>query len=226
MSGNHRKGYHRVRMIKEAVERHGVLDTYMVELLFYSKRKDSLRAAQDRLQKMHKKGLLNRSRESFDQPYYYYQGKRPGQPEHQLGVNWMYLWILSSLKSWESIHSIAYEQDYGQVRTDAFVAIKNAADKARPFKFYFLEFDRAGSGNDFDKVKRYRDLYLSENYLSHWWAPLADRFPAVLVATDTPARARALRKRIHKDVDEYTPEFRVYELDVLRGECYAARHQA
>ena len=183
MSGNHASGSRRDRLIREAVERHGVLDTDMVQLMFFRGMSTGRRGAQHRLKILCDKGYLRRARESFDQPFYYFVGKMSGQLEHRLGVNWVYLWLLLSLKSWETLHCFDYEIDYKVLRADAFAAVKNKVNKERPFKFYYVEFDRAESGNKFDKFDKYTGLFQSERYMEYytWWLPLADRFPAVII---------------------------------------------
>ena len=225
MSGNHAKGCRRDKLIREAIDRHGALDTDMVHLMFFRDISTGRRTAQLRLKRLHERGYIRRARESFDQPYYYFTGKKSGQLEHRLGVNWVYLWLLLSLKSWETLHCFDYELDYKTLRADAFTAVKNKVNKDTPFKFYFIEFDRAESGNKFDKFEKYSDLFQSERYMEYntWWIPLASRFPVVLIVTTNSARARALREQAKQYADpKLYPEFRIYELSEIQEECYYA----
>ena len=212
---NHQKGYRRVREIVEAVDRCGVLDAVQIELLIYGGRSESnKRQAQRKLQKLHKLRRLNRGRVAVSQPYHYYTGKAPGQPEHRLATNWIYLWMLKNLKNWETLHSFDYEPDYKLLRADALASVKNKV--TGKFLFYFIEADL--SHNPFDKVKKYNDLYASERYAGSWWVNLADRFPAVIVATESESRLKAIQKAVDEE-NVHGLEFRAYLLDHLKEVC-------
>lgn len=208
----HQKGYRRVREILAAVERHGVLDAVQIELLIYGNGSESnKRQTQRKLQKLHKLRRLNRARVTVSEPYHYYLRKAPGQPEHRLATNWIYLWMLQNLKSGETLHSFEYEPDYKILRADAMAAVKSRF--ANKFLFYFMEADLGH--NSFDKVRKYNDFYTSESYLGSWWVRLADRFPAVIVATESEPRLRAIQRAVDQD-NVHGLEFRVYLLDHLK----------
>lgn len=211
---NHQKGYFRDSNILRAVQSYEMLDTEQIRLLYFLGLKYGRRIAQKRLLSLCKRGRLKRGRESMDHPYYYYIGKRCLQIEHKLGTNWVRLWIEHRLKSWESIHSFEYEQDYGILRADGLVAIKNKMTGA--FRFCFVEFDNAMSGNQFDKVEKYNRLF--EKQPVAWWVKLTDRFPAIIVVTTSLARVQVIREKI-KQENVNGLEFHVYELSQIRGEC-------
>lgn len=176
----HKKGYYRDRSIINAIKHHKVLDTEQIRLLLFSKQKSGLRIAQRRLKKLVDTKKINRARDSIDCQYEYFIGKRPSQNEHILMVNWVYIWILYNLRSWEKLERFDFEQDYGILRSDAFVFIKNKfTDKN---KFLFIEVDM--SDNPFDKVEKYNRLYEEERYSGWWWVKLTDRFPKILIFTN------------------------------------------
>ncbi len=218
---NHQKGFRRDRAIISLVEQLGVLSTEQIECLFFreEKQNQSRTLAQRRLKKLTQKGKLKRIRESLDQPYYYYiPGQKPGQIEHRLGVAWMYAWLALGFKSWQGLHSFQMEADYKILRADAFAAIKNTVtDK---FAFCFLELDLAT--NPFDKIKKYNQLYASENYASSWWVHLAERFPPVIVATENEGRLKTIRQKLAAE-NEHGLEFRVHLLSKLREVCLHGR---
>ena len=212
----HQSGYLRDKAVVEAVERCGVLDTEQIRLLFFRAIASGERVAQRRLQTLCKRRRLNRDRYALHHPFFYYTGQRKGQLEHRIGVNWVYVWLLSTLKEWEVLHSWEYETDYKILRADAFAVIKNKVTGR--LRFLFIEFDVATSGNDFDKVRKYNQLYQGEGYVGEWWAKLAERFPPVLIVTTTQSRARVIRDRIERD-NMAGLEFNLYTLDNIKKGC-------
>ena len=211
--GNHRSSYRRDNAILSAVERHGVLDAEQLEVLFFKHLKSGKRVCQRRLEVLSEK-QLNRDRRSFAQPYFYYFGKVPGQVEHRLAVNWVYIWLVRGLKSWEQIHSLEYEVAYKAFRVDALVAVKNKVTGR--LKVYYIEADR--SDNEFRKVLQLNVFYQSGAYRDAWWVPLADRFPVTVVATETDKRHRHITEKINTE-NPGGLEFRLLCLSDIRGGC-------
>ena len=210
------KGFLRNKEIINAVTRCGVLDTDQITSLIFSRLPSGRRIAQRRLKSLFDRGKLKRARDSIDLPYYYYTGEKPGQPEHKLAVNWVYLWYTLRLKSWEELYCFQYEQDYGILRSDALAGIKNTV--TGKISFSFVEMDIAKSGNSFDKVAKYNLLYESDRYLSAWWVKYASGFPSVFVVTTNNKRLRSIQKWIDRD-NKNGLEFQVYLLDQIKGEC-------
>jgi len=66
-------------------------------------------------------------------------------------------------------------------------------------RFYFVEVDRSASGNKFDKVTKYNQLYEEELYLGSWWLEHTNKFPTVLIITDSESRLQSIRKCIRKE---------------------------
>ena len=211
---NHQSCYRRDSDVIRGVERHRVLDAEQIQVLYFGNLKSGKRIAQRRLGALATKQWLNRDRRSLSQPYHYYLGKAPGQVEHRLGLNWAFIWLQRGLKSWERVHSLEYEVDYKALRLDALVAVKNKVTGR--LKIIFIEMDR--SDNTFNKVSQITHYYQSEKYLSAWWVHLTDRFPVVLVATETERRYQHIREAIDEQ-NTCGLEFRLHLLSELREEC-------
>lgn len=217
MLSNHKKGSLRDKELFRLLESQGALDTDQIRLLLFPS--TCLRIVQRRLKKLTDAGKIRRTRISIDEPYYYYMVK-PGQFEHVLGVSWIYVWIRLTLTSMERIHCFDREvKDYKLVRPDAFAGVKNLWKDS--IAFFFIELDIDESGNDFGvKVKRYNDLYISENYLNQWWVPLSKRFPPIIVVTT--GKVKKITGKIQKE-NVHNLEFRVYSLEQVKGECLHGR---
>ena len=216
MLNSRQKGFLRNNEIVNAVTRCGVLDTDQITSLLFSQLQSGRRIAQRRLKALFDRGKLKRARDSIEQPFYYYTGEKPGQPEHKLAVNWVYLWYTLRLESWEELCCFQYEHDYGILRADAFAGVKNKVTSK--ITFSFIELDIAESGNNFDKVAKYNSLYESGEYLSGWWLKYASGFPSVLVVTTNIKRLRLIQKRIDRE-NKRDLEFKVCLLDQINGEC-------
>ena len=208
---SNQKGSRRDKAIIAAVEKHKVLTTEQIECLLFSDIAYGKRMAQRRMKRLTEAKRIRRTRVEFDQPYHYFLEK-PGQIEHTVWVNWAYIWIRKNLKKWEELQSFQTEADFGVLRADAVAGVKNTV--TGELKIYFVEVDLGH--NAFDKVKKYNRLYEEDRYLTAWWVPLVNRFPAILVFT---TRQGAVGEEIGKQITDL--EFRVYSLDSVRKECLA-----
>ena len=206
------KGLSRDKKIVQAVEEWTVLDADQIRCMFFSGMAYGKRKTQERLLSLYRAERLQRGRQG-DKPYYYYLGDKPGMVKHQLAVNWVRLWLQTSLPSWEKIHSWSYEQDYKTLRCDSFVSIKNTM--TGKFRFMFIELDRGT--NAFDKIEKYNKLYESGKYDTWWWVKLTERFPAIQVVTVSPARYRLIQGKIEAE-NKSGLEFKVSLLDEIREE--------
>ncbi|MDR3586314.1 MAG: hypothetical protein P4L59_13490 [Desulfosporosinus sp.] len=211
---NHKKGSLRDRELFRILESQGALNTEQVQGLLF--RDNVPHTARRRLKKLYDDKKVKRDRISISEPFFYYLDKKPGQIDHVLGVSWVYVWIMSTLNSMERLHCFDREvKDYKLVRPDAFVGVKNLWKDS--LAFFFVELDIDESGNDFGiKVRRYNELYISENYLNQWWVPLSKRFPPIIVVTT--GRVKKLQEKIQKE-NVQNLEFRVYSLDRVKEEC-------
>lgn len=190
----------------------GVLNTDQVHALFYDG-KNGKRLAQKKLQRLYEAKQLRRVRVAINQPYVYYTGKKPGQLEHLVSLNWVYIWLKNQIKGWGELHCFNREQDYKVLRTDAFAGIK---DRKNGFYFLFIEMDIAESGNEFKKVQLYNMLYEKELYSSWWWVNMATGFPPIVVVT-TGSKEKILRRIEPENTNNL--EFRVYTLDEIKKGC-------
>ena len=186
------KGCYRDKAILEAIEGRKALDTDQITALLFKDIAQGRRKAQERLLKLYKGGRVKRCRVALTEPFCYFAGKKNGRLEHLLALNWVYVWFMAGLKAWEQIHCFSYESNYKLLQADAFAGIKNTV--TGKFRFYFVELDR--SQNDFDKVRKYNQLYKDGGYTGRWWSELTDRFPAVLVVTTSIKRAAHIRQRV------------------------------
>ena len=110
---NHEKGLQRDLAILREINSFKILDTEQVYYLLFRDEPNGKRKAQRRLQSLHKRKKLTRGRDFPRVPYYYYIGKKPGQIDHRLGVNWVYCWFRSKLKQWEELTFDREPIDYG-----------------------------------------------------------------------------------------------------------------
>lgn len=145
-------GASRDKKILLEVEKCGVLDTEQIRCLFFGNRAHGRRIAQHRLRLLHGRGRLQRGRE-YGRPYHYFLEPFKAV-EHRLGVNWVYCWFVSSLKSWETM-KWEYEVDIGGVRPDALVTVTNKVKKTQ--RIICVEFDR-----DTESSSDIREKYLGE----------------------------------------------------------------
>ena len=200
-----------------------VLNTDQIKLIFFES--VSIRMAQGRLKKLYEGKTLKRDRLSLDEPFFYYLDKRPGQLEHRLAVNWVYVWFhkVKAKKGWEKLHSFEWEVPYESiVRPDGFAAIKNIP--YGKLTFYFVELDIAESGNAFDKVMRYTKLYKSRKFMDYWWGSVATGFPSIIVVTTTERKKKFILEKIAKG-NECDLDFQVFTLDQIKEECNHGRNR-
>ncbi|MCO5384606.1 MAG: hypothetical protein NHB14_01390 [Desulfosporosinus sp.] len=180
--------------------------------------------AQGRLKKLYECKTLKRDRLSLEEPFFYYLEKRPGQLEHRLAVNWVYVWLrkVKIKKGWDKLHSFEWEVPYELiVRPDGFAAVKNLPYGT--LTFYFIELDIAESGNPFDKVQRYNRLYKSRKVEDYWWGSLATGFPSILVVTTSERKKKFILEKIAKE-NEYDLDFQVFTLEQIKEECTHGRN--
>ena len=215
---NQEKGYHRDREILLITERLQAVSAEQIKVLLFSNQKHGLRKSQERLQKLYSRGKIKRWRGSPNESYIYFTERKNGKHgrmEHLILLNWVYVWLRKTIKNWEEVWRWDLEQDYGILQCDAFVGIKNKiTEKTR---FMFVELDRAESGNEFDKIRKYCKLYEGNMYEKWWWVEMVDRFPNILLVTTLPARVIEINKIVKKENKEL--EFKVHLLENIKGEC-------
>jgi hypothetical protein len=146
--------------------------------------------------------------------YCYYINEKPGMIKHLIATNWVRLWHLKKIASWEKLHLWSYEQDYKILRCDGFAAIKNTM--SGKFRFAFIEMDRGT--NTFDKVTKYNKLFDQQDSLKgRWWFALTDVFPAVVIVTVHPNRKKLIQEQIEAS-NKNNLNFIVKYLDDIKKE--------
>jgi len=144
---------------------------------------------------------------------------RPKHIEHRIGVNWVYTFL--QLDQSSEIHSFRQEpREYEPiVEPDAFVVVKYA----NKLKYYFIEFHRQESGNDFDKIPKYDALFKKifddkkEGKKSFWWInPFEEQTFSIIVVT-TGTREQIL-DHVHNE-KVYGYKIEVMTLDSLKEKC-------
>ncbi|MBP2643447.1 MAG: hypothetical protein H6Q67_1334 [Firmicutes bacterium] len=180
---NRQKGYYRDRLIQEVLAEWGVLDIYQLAQMFFP----SMKMAQKRMQRLAELKKVKKSRDSIGEPYIYYAEKKPGQIEHRLGVNWVRVWLLANLRSWEKAYSFHYEVNYGALRPDGLMGIYNTVTNKH--RFVFIEYDRGF--NKFDKVEKYEKWFNIDGYVGQWWTKYTERFPPILVVSEKPPKVNS-----------------------------------
>lgn len=206
----------RDRRIVAAVGEWGSLSSEQVAALLFAPTHSGLVKAQQRLKRLHDAGRLSRCRPDAGMGYVYHVGKKSGQMEHRVCLNWARLWLTRRLVSWERLEKWEYEPDYGPVRPDGFAAARNTVTKG--YRFMFVEMDRDAGDNAFDKVGKYTRLYATGGCRGEWWANLTDRWPATLVVTDSARRRAEIQKAVERDNVEGL-RWDVRTLEDVKGEA-------
>ena len=199
---NQKKCFLRDNIIMEYIDYFGVLNTKQIYTLVALHQTSGYRIVQRRM-----KSLVKRKKVKVikDSPYVYYIDKKLKFVEHRIMTNWGYIFIkLYLLDKFEQIVGFSVEDDYGILRSDGFVTIKNPF--TNKYRFIFIETDL--SNNTFDKIKKYNQLYANELYTTKDWYKIADRFPEVLILTH---RITTVKNKIIVE-NKYGLEFKVYDI--------------
>ena len=153
---------------------------------------------------------------NINEPNFYFVDKRPqSHIEHRLGVNWIVIWFEKYGKriKGDTVYQVDFEVDYKIIKADAFLVVQ-ARDKS--LWFFFLEFDRAESGNDFGKkVRRYNDLF-EAGIPEAWWRKHTDGFPSIYVVT-TGSKEK-IKKKITEN-NRHGLDFHVLGLGWIIEQC-------
>jgi hypothetical protein len=206
---NVRKGYLRDNAVLDWIDRCQVLSTDQIAALEF-RFPTGRRKAQQRLRKLVATKQLHRSYVGE----YVFHIERIGQgAAHRVALNWALIWLLRQKQNWERVVSWEYEPDYGYMRPDLLLLLENTVTKK--LRATYVELDR--SRNRWDKVGLYNRLYAEESYSGAWWVEDTDRFPAILAATTSEARARLIKDKVRQE-NIYHLRFEVRVLDQLRSE--------
>ncbi|NPV45240.1 MAG: hypothetical protein HPY70_14900 [Firmicutes bacterium] len=211
------RGYYRDKEIVREIEARGALNTEQIACLLFSG-SAALTKCQQRMKKLHDAKRVKRTKIDGTGSYCYFTGKKPGQLEHLISTNWVYIWLIKKLKSWESLWYWQYEMVYDILRCDAFAGIRN--NFTQEAKFYFIELDR--SNNTWDKTVKYNQLYETEKYAGSSWVEHTKVFPIVLCVTENKNRLAVIEQSV-RDENKYGLRFEVRLLEDLIKEVVACK---
>lgn len=209
------RGYYRDKQIVREIEARGALNTEQIAAMFF-KGSAALKKCQQRMKKLYDAKRVKRTRINGSGSYCYYIGKKSGRLEHLISINWVYIWFIKRMKSWESLWYWQYEMAYDILRCDAFLGIRNAFTEE--IKFYFIELDR--SNNTWDKTRKYNQLYETEGYAGSFWVEYTKVFPVILCVTEDKNRLAIIERSVREE-NKYNLRFEVKLLDDLIKEVIA-----
>ncbi|MGD0154358.1 MAG: hypothetical protein ABSC17_11490, partial [Thermacetogeniaceae bacterium] len=109
-----------------------------------------------------------------------------------------------------------YEVDCGVLVADALAMVRNII--IRETAGSFVEMDMAESGNRFDKVQKYNNLYGAGRWESTWWAKELACFPRVLIITTSNRRVEMIRCQVETE-NCHGIRFEVKLLEEVKAEC-------
>jgi len=138
---------------------------------------------------------INRDRLSISAPYFYWpvDKKRPDQISHRIGVNWLYVWFSTwAERTGSEMRFRSEPKEYEPtVRPDAFTSFRTTNKN----HLFFGEFHRHESGNDFDKLPKYTELFKDiisqkqQGIRAYPWVELRDqKIPTLTVVTTGPKK--------------------------------------
>lgn len=213
---NAKKGLHRDNAIVASVQRLDIASTDQILALHFAGMDAGYRKACQRLQRLVELGRLKRWRVDDYSRYCYFIDKRPDRWEHRLALGWAYVWLMRGCSPEEEMLAWTPEDVYESVRPDAFCAIRNRHTRAT--RLYFVELDRAGSKNEWDKGAAYSKMFAQAEYTGRWWIPYADKFPMVLCVTDSHARIQEIQGRLDTS-NPHGLRFEVHHMQTVKGEA-------
>lgn len=190
------QGYSRDKRIVELVEQCGALSTGQVAVMLFGDMRSGHRKAQQRLQKLTRRKELKRIRQADSLPYIYFTGRQLDQIDHRVALNWVLVWLIRTMPAWERVAGWEYEPDYGYIRPDLLWVAHNRVTDS--YRAVYVELDRSVR-NKWDKTAKYNELFERGSYAGEWWVERAKRFPRILVATTTEARASQITRSIERD---------------------------
>lgn len=137
------------------------------------------------LKRLYDAGVLRRGRCDVAGDYVYWAGEKPGDINHTVMVNWVYLHLNKS----GLLDEFRREVDCGHLVADAFFVLAS-----RPF---YLEFQRTVNKRPFDKVEKYAAYCESCSWDAPGW-PAPGKFARVLLVTDTHIEKARLTRIIER----------------------------
>ena len=138
---------------------------------------------------------IKRDRFSKYEPYFYWPAdkRRPDQIDHRTGVNWLYVWFTTwAERTGAEMKFRSEPKEYEPfVRPDVF----NSFRTTNKNHLFFGEFHRHESGNEFDKLPKYTELFKDiisqkqQGIRAYPWVELRDqKIPTLTVVTTGPKK--------------------------------------
>lgn len=197
-------GFQRAREIKESVNQFGALVIEQLFVMHFKGMISGMDKARERMWSITKKSshISKDKLDSSGRLYYFPTGAKPlhNSATHVINRNWGFLSLIQGKKDYEKVVDLDTEYDLGVLVADGFMGLHNTFTGVTDY--WFIESDRAGSKNKFEKVKKYTEYYKSGQYKLEPWATKTKRFPGVLIVTDTSAKAVKILELIEKQNTE------------------------
>lgn len=209
---NIQKCCNRDAQIVSLLRTHAVLCTEQIAALLFAGQRYPLLACRRRLKSLTEHGRITRKKFAPYASNVYAVEGWPKQWEHRLGINWVYCWLKQNLRPGESLYHWQAPYYSGSIRPDALWAIRSGGIEGKS-RFGLLELDRGTNG--FDKVRQYSAYYKAAEYQSEWWAAYAERFPQIVIVTETAARRSRILQAIAKD-NPHNLRYEVHLLSEIR----------
>lgn len=197
-----KEGYYRDQKILALLEDHPCLTTEQFRILIFREYEHDdmcyrrLRVLSGNAKQKRKRApLIKRDRLSIIEPYFYWpvDKKRPDQIMHRIGVNWLYVWFATwAERTRVELKFRSEPKEYEPtVRPDAFTLLRST-NKSHLF---FGEFHRHESGNEFDKLPKYTELFReiidqkSRGIRPYPWVEMRDqKIPTLTIVTTGPKK--------------------------------------
>lgn len=166
---------------------------------------------------------IKRDRLSISEPYFYWPAdkKRPDQIEHRIGINWLYVWF----STWAERTGVELKfkrepKEYEPiVRPDAFASLRSTTKT----HLFFGEFHRHESGNEFDKLPKYTELFKeiidqkAQGINPYPWVELRDQKIPTLTVVTTGLKKPILNRLINQN--PLGIPYELLTLDELKERC-------
>jgi len=186
-----------INLLKEQ----GVLSRRQINQLVFNESDYGIWKCRVELKTLHDAKLIMRGKCMSVNDYVYWIGKSPGQIDHRLGVNDVWLAVR------DKVNVFVKEYDFGTGIADAYCVVDD-----RP---YFVEYQRYVSKDIRDKVVKYEQYALSKRWDTKEW-PMPGRFARVVVVVDDERDKVRYDKVIKSDTVKFVVCLKENVKDVIK----------
>lgn len=136
----------------------------------------------------------------------YYVGKKSERVDHNLRTVDLYLWLRSTLESWQELYfdrelhlDFQFKGADLRIRADALAIVTNKLTGERRLWFYELD-NGTQSLKQFNKPELYRQYYMSKGYRFEPWSKGARgyAFPALVIVAYDEQRVMQLQRVVNE----------------------------